>query len=1049
LYRYLEEIANGEPRLRVGKMLPQESVNLAYISGPVLNSAEAIELFDYSRNVPENTTVYDVFETKLFASTGRLLCDQQGKARIPIEDVVLTGLYKDNGGGDYTPLFYYYKTRFCHYEKNPPLSDIVDGNVRIYKGQNIKVKIGGSIVTDGYVIGLQATKKDGVWMAYIYSVFISSKENIYTVSYSKCTSDGTSVNYGFEEVCNSTALYEKTSLENVKNAPDGTKVFALEKTIAENGYRVYAAKDVDSTERFPVIFRWRVVAKNGMISYWKSDTVLNPNLLFDDDFDSEYFKDGNLVWKKICEDITTIFTANTGLSSLEKQIWSEGEWVDDSDNKVILQYLGNVIVASTQENTGTSISGFGTFKREYPLSSVPLTFEAWLDPPDVTVTPIIATNVASSEQGATVTSDLRECDYPEHSDPVMAIDGGNPATSAQFGLNGAVWYGRTSKIFEVPAKNPVTTTVNLAKATLIHELRIIMGGHGSISKLEVVTSNGSVISVWAEKSDVPPQSPNSVNEIGRKYIYRNNAGISDVTQIILTVEPYFWREGISHKSQFDIHEIVAINEYNPPDVSKNWYRKVSKTFTVGKNAPTILDAKNFLSSLGLIPEGYAKSNLRYRVLIGDYTYQLDGSNIRPVNPYISINFIKDSQNIYSSGYQSIESDEGEVIFSYDDLSDQNMKTVLCIFGCEEQATFSKLFALQSRNSGKGGGIHILPFDGLDPDEIWRVAVNNGRTTREKCLNVVNDIRNNLFLDYYLPEFERQAFFPVQPYMYSEEEEVSITGVNTVKITHIPMAVECDNDGNPVNLKIYIDVNGIETQLRIENWNIFTGEITVDYRFSPQDLVYADYYYEMTDYIYKGYSDISNQKFFYLDLNPMPGHFYSDKEGNLRPSIELLDKKVYLYILPSFIYNEETCEADSPEGCVLRHLIVTNDVTEETVLNQIYTINAYSIVLGRISLSRASVPSLTTCIDARQLGGGFKPELSNKLVRSLHKEAESVWDAGCWDGKPYPSNGVIEISLPKGILKVNDPVNGKFTEEEVREIINQYVAYGTYVFVQYV
>jgi hypothetical protein len=177
----------------------------------------------------------------------------------------------------------------------------------------------------------------------------------------------------------------------------------------------------------------------------------------------------------------------------------------------------------------------------------------------------------------------------------------------------------------------------------------------------------------------------------------------------------------------------------------------------------------------------------------------------------------------------------------------------------------------------------------------------------------------------------------------------------------------------------------------------------------------------------------------LDLNPLPGHVFTYPLNGLGQEVassNLLDKTIYLYILPSFTFNYNTAEIIDSSTSVLRHMIIDRNASEDAI-----SFPPGSLILGKINLTIPVVPSMVQCIDTRCHGGGFKDNLDSNTIDKIHPDAMSVFDIGTWDGLPYPCNCVIEVTLPLS-------VKNKFSEQQIKDILDKYVAFGSYVFIRY-
>lgn len=1071
MYRFNDYIDqnNTEPTIRVGSVLPDNAVNLAYVKSPEIVSEDAVELYDYSNNIPENTVVVEEFEKILWAAEGRTVQDSSGVSYVPIDNVLFTNYFKELDNGELVPMYYHYVSRFKHHEKNPPLTTDGAPNEaqRVYLGHNIRVHDNDSSPDGNYIICLEnaGTEDEQLYRVHVYSDFASSADKYYILEYSKWNNITQTVEHGFEEIYNSEPLFVKTEKDIVMNAPDGSNVYALEKVLTDDGYKIFTAEDIDPLSRTEILFRWRIKDHYNKYSTWKSECILRQDSLYPVDYtfggQTIYIDDGNIAKKILSQNLAEEIAGATPEYAVEHQIWDfdTSSWVSDTDNKVQFEIDSDSrLLAWTAFQTGSTIDHPGMISKTYERTPVNITIEGWLDPPDVTVTPVIKTNVSTESAGATISSDLNPSLFPIYSSPTNAIDGKNPGEL--LGVEG--WFYARSDESEGPPTNQVTVTVDLNKTISLHKIQIVMGAKGNIAKAQVRKSDGTYVTVPVSLVDTPYCCS------GRYYEIENQDGIvEDATHLVVTIAPSVWytRSYVYKKklwkkyyadlyqSGFDLYEINAFNYYDPPDIEHNWDTNISLGFYVMKIVPQKIDVYQLLLDNDMIPEGYTKANLKYKISLGDKT----GSETIHASPYVSMSALKCSAgDIWNWRFpigRLPDADNG-IYFTYSDITDTSI--TLTITSEQETGCYSRMFSVKN---GINGRIFLMPFGRMGNDEMWLPRVNNGRMTREK-----RDGTRNLFIDYYLPEYANQAFYPDMPYNYIVKEEAEVVDPVTVAVNHTPLHVICDSDGNPVNLRAYLDINDVITEIPIVNWNMYTGEIRLDRQIGYTDKIYVDYYFTQNYLVYKGYGDLERGRFNYLDLNPLPGHVYTDDDGEIRPSVELLNKSVYFYLVPTYIYNRDTGETTPPVAFSLRHKIIDRTINEEeavaiikaeletesstptgaTPLNT--SITEGFMLLAKVHVNRPSVPSMIKVTDARRRGGGFRDKLSPEAIKAI-KDPESsyIWDVGSWDGLPYPSNGVIEITVPQSLLKEH---GGKFTEEDIREIINQHVAYGIYVFIQY-
>lgn len=178
---------------------------------------------------------------------------------------------------------------------------------------------------------------------------------------------------------------------------------------------------------------------------------------------------------------------------------------------------------------------------------------------------------------------------------------------------------------------------------------------------------------------------------------------------------------------------------------------------------------------------------------------------------------------------------------------------------------------------------------IDPQESWYLRIQNGTFIKKFELN------HQIF---FLPEFERQNFSSEygKPVKKVINEIPIITGKYSVKTKWSPLFVKTDINNDPSNLEVSIN-NKLAT---IINWNIETGVIEISELIHANYEIRVNYYYREINYVYRGYWDKVNAQYWYLDLNPGPGHLCTaidESNGIIKdvPSASLINKTIYLYL----------------------------------------------------------------------------------------------------------------------------------------------------------
>jgi hypothetical protein len=240
-------------------------------------------------------------------------------------------------------------------------------------------------------------------------------------------------------------------------------------------------------------------------------------------------------------------------------------------------------------------------------------------------------------------------------------------------------------------------------------------------------------------------------------------------------------------------------------------------------------------------------------------------------------------------------------------------------------------------------------------------------------------------------------------------------------------------------------------IEVKGYDVRHGILELDRNVHFNDNIYASYAYREDYYEYKGYFDkeyvdpVTNVrgKYIYVDLNPTRGHVCTYpivKSGNVTysetPTYKLLGKTMYLYILPNKITRgSQTIEED----VTIRHTFSLDE------LKLIQVAHPEMIVIGSIKIVNNYTVYDTTTLDTRKRGGGLKENITREKVEKTDELSLNLWDMTSFDGRSYHANGITIIKLPKGILAEN---GGKFTTDEVKEIVEKQLALGVMPIIKY-
>ena len=232
----------------------------------------------------------------------------------------------------------------------------------------------------------------------------------------------------------------------------------------------------------------------------------------------------------------------------------------------------------------------------------------------------------------------------------------------------------------------------------------------------------------------------------------------------------------------------------------------------------------------------------------------------------------------------------------------------------------------------------------------------------------------------------------------------------------------------------------QTAVEIEDYDVQNGIIYLKNEVSFQDDLYAEYSYEEQFYEYRGYYNSEIRQFLYLDLNPSVGHYStlpstSYSSGNpvvsykTLPSAKLLNKEIHVYMVPQ-----------SMGGASIRHCFSALE------WKKIQETNPMCLLLAKVFVREHTNVDQAVVMDARTRGGGLKESITEQEISKRVQGKQRYWDIGGWNGKAYYRNGTLIVRIPKKVLQSN---GGQFTEEQVEQMLEKYVAYGTYTIIEYI
>lgn len=323
--------------------------------------------------------------------------------------------------------------------------------------------------------------------------------------------------------------------------------------------------------------------------------------------------------------------------------------------------------------------------------------------------------------------------------------------------------------------------------------------------------------------------------------------------------------------------------------------------------------------------------------------------------------------------------------------------------------------------------------------VWKRTYNNMRIREEEL--ITQDRKSFVSKNTNWLPFP-QPIIKIRPYGVGAEKIVPVTSYTIDYQSGMVIFKEEIKD------RVFAEyTHSNDKKLVIRDFDAQNGFIYLEDEIDFKNEIYVDYYYEENFLEYRGYYDEAVGRFIHLDLNPSEGHYSTmpvvRTDGGTGqtftswesvPTAKLMNKEIYVYILPykdSFgNYNEHT----------VRHCY---SITE---WQSVQKTNPTAMILGVIHLREHTNVNEAVVMDARTRGGGLKESITKAEIKKTQPLSENYWDMNTWDGTAYYKNGVVIIEVPKIVLASE---GGRFTEEQVRNVVGKYIAYGTYFIVEYI
>lgn len=1028
----MKEYNPNNHKIMIGQRVPPGAINTSFVDAPDAKSTECVRIFDRSKLIPENNHPIGNLSVDLYVDQNHLLSSESGRAMYPVRDIVLTDTYDYSAdpAKDPIPLFYKYETRYHHYE--------VGTSPGQYDGGGIRILRGSTVVSEPYKIIL-TTENTDEYSIIVYTSFIGDSDTTYFIEYNKYDGDE---NPGYKEILNLQPIYSEHMIEsqpqedNIQDVIGGTagdNKYAIGDAPNSQGYYFYVEDQGEEVSgRNPVLFRWRCVDNNSNVTPWKPEYLYNIDALQDEDYLShtgEQIYYNHTINSSIVAMKLILNEIDAGTSSIEIQKWDTGtqEWVSDTGEAINLSDItpGDPLYAWTNENTGELDESSANYFKTYPDKKVNIKIkgDATEDPhtPPSSTEHIKSTSATSSWSNTGLFTNI------SNASRVLSL--GEVTIAYTIKLPLYIW-GRTPSVTlgDLNSQDDIELKIEFNNPVDINRLSFTLGQAGDVSKIEMVDSGNTV---YTEDNWSPHHTQTNPR---RRYYYRSIDTKSNITELTIFISPSarktinYWGIlnlfGIQDRyvGEFQVYSFSA-QEYTPAQYNEvnDWYGETTIPVITSKATNYSELFYDILEREELIPPTAALKN------ICEYTIEV-GDESDSISPYISL--IHDGQEIYDA--------TGSIHITYNDIDESSTTLVASVQ--EHEMNKSKQFTVDGSMSPR-----IKTVYGADKNknEIWGLPIQNGSF-------YIRDHENKKNIQFRVPEFTTQPFYPAYPYIYVESEVAQFVDNNIISVSNTPLYVE---GSPPTNIVVTINSVAIPSE-EIIDWDINKGQIYLDKHIEFNDIITVSYVFVQQYYEYKGYDYKENPEdpevFYHLDLNPLPGHVYTDMDSlEDKPSSELMDKAIYIYIVPSHIvYTDGSDEPVINDKSAIRHIIVNKDATEDNAMDAIEAMGHAGdlmdnvLILAKVLVAPKYTVDEATIIDTRQRGGGVASYVSREILERFGEEATYLWDIGSWDGHPYPSNGVIFVDLPESI-------RDEFGEEKVRDLVSKHIAYGVYPIIRYI
>lgn len=287
--------------IRVGKTLPVNSANLAYVSTPEMSPEKNLQINDVSMNIKENglPSTYET-ERMMYPGEDFLLRELAGASKLPSRKVTLTDEFSVPTSTQEKPVPLYYRAvakgmfdakgalvspYLGGYNESPAEEVVdyakVDGDEKenlLYLGTKIKItNMDGTAIASDLKYKIHLVREEGenipqnAYTIYIYTNFKGTEDETFMLRYEKYNEDGTH-SMDYVEVLNAYSFFENVDKKQLDLVAENPKLggawreelmdknYSIVET-KDNAYEVYAPSQVlvaNSITRPAHQFKYRV-----------------------------------------------------------------------------------------------------------------------------------------------------------------------------------------------------------------------------------------------------------------------------------------------------------------------------------------------------------------------------------------------------------------------------------------------------------------------------------------------------------------------------------------------------------------------------------------------------------------------------------------------------------------------------------------------------------------------------------------------------------------------------------------------------------------------